>query len=675
MKFNLKLELLVFFLITLVCLLFLDKSRYYEQKENLFKEKYFQSLSNEKKVKYLDSLALLLPDKKNDTVLRNLYLKIGAEYYFLNNLDKSYKYSKVALKLSIKENDSSRMAKSLYYMGDCYENAQKDSAYFYYLKAQKIYQKIHDDDKLGRVHFNKAYVLFYDGNYPECEIEITKALNYFEETDNLTAVFTCNNMMGNCLEKLFLYDEALKYHQKASEVLKTMEEKGLGTKDAVNDYKVTSVINICNLYERKGQYPLVIKKLSELLTQDLLHRSPSAYATALTNLANCKMKNKDYKNVEALFFEAIKIKKNSNDPGGTIYAKIHLGEFYLTQKDTLKAVKSLKEAHESAVGQRNTNEVLTSLKLLSQADKKKSLFYANRYIKMRDSIERVKAISSNRYARIEYETQSIENENRVLTRKNFYTLIFSFSLFLVLSAISLYIYLKYRNKELRFVKQQQSDSDEIFQLLSEQNEKINKAKEEEKNKIARELHDGVMNKIYSIRMNLGFFNAKVDENTIEKRKGYIFELQNVENEIRSISHDLSQESFLENSDFNTLLLNLVEKQKDVNDIEFHYLIDEGFKWDTILNIYKINIYRIIQEGILNIHKYSNASEAIIKIEMIDDKTLKLSIKDNGKGFDVVAEKKGIGLNNIKERTNSLKGNLEILSKRGKGTQITVLFDV
>jgi len=294
---------------------------------------------------------------------------------------------------------------------------------------------------------------------------------------------------------------------------------------------------------------------------------------------------------------------------------------------------------------------------------------------MRDSIERVKAISSNKYARIEYETQSIENENRVLTRKNFYTLIFSFSLFLVLSAISLYIYLKYRNKELRFVKQQQSDSDEIFQLLSEQNEKINRAKEEEKNKIARELHDGVMNKIYSIRMNLGFFNAKVDENTIEKRKEYIFELQNVENEIRSISHDLSQESFLENSDFNTLLLNLVEKQKDVNDIEFHYVIDEGFKWDTILNIYKINIYRIIQEGILNIHKYSNASEAIIKIEMIDDKTLKLSIKDNGKGFDVVAEKKGIGLNNIKERTNSLKGHLEILSKRGKGTQITVLFDV
>ncbi|WP_431241335.1 sensor histidine kinase [Flavobacterium sp. P21] len=301
--------------------------------------------------------------------------------------------------------------------------------------------------------------------------------------------------------------------------------------------------------------------------------------------------------------------------------------------------------------------------------------YANRYIEMRDSIEKIKIISSNRYARIEYETQSIEDENKVLTRKNFYILIFSFSLFLVLSAISLYIYLRSRNKELRFVKQRQSDSDEIFQLLSEQNEKINRAKDEEKNKIARELHDGVMNKIYSIRMNLGFFNAKVDEKTIEKRKEYIFELQNVENEIRAISHDLSQESFLENSDFNTLLSNLVDKQKEVNDIEFHYVIDEGFNWDAVSNIHKINIYRIIQEGILNIHKYSNASEAVIKIEMIGNKSLKLSIKDNGKGFDVATEKKGIGLNNIKERTNSLKGHFEILSKRRKGTQLTILFDI
>ncbi|WP_235832372.1 sensor histidine kinase [Flavobacterium zhairuonense] len=653
----------------------MDKSRFNGDQDNLFNEKYYKSLSSDEKVKYLDSIVLLLPSKKNDTIVRDLYLKAGEEYYFIKELDKSYKVSATALKLSIKEKDSSRIAKSLYFMGDCYEDVQKDSAYFYYLQAQKIYQKIHDDNKLGRVHFNKAYVLFYDANFVECEIEIAKALRYLKETQNFKLLYACNNLMGNCLEKLYLYDEALKYHQKALGVLKTMKEKNLDATDPIDDYNATSITNICNLYERKGEYSKVIRELSSLLTKDLFDKAPSTYANTLTNLAYCKMKNKEYNNIESMFIEAIKINKKVNNQTGYIYTKIHLGEFYITQKDTIKAFENIKEAHNVAVSIRNTNEVLTTIKLLSQIDKKKSLFYANRYISMTDSIEKVKTKMSNKYARIEYETQSIEDQNRVLTRKNFYTLIFSFSLFLVLSGISLYIYLRSRNKELRFVKQQQSDSDEIFQLLSEQNEKINRAKDEEKNKIARELHDGVMNKIYSIRMNLGFFNAKVDEKTIEKRKEYIFELQNVENEIRAISHDLSQESFLENSDFNTLLSNLVDKQKEVNDIEFHYVIDEGFNWDAISNIHKINIYRIIQEGILNIHKYSNASEAVIKIEMIGNKSLKLSIKDNGKGFDVAAEKKGIGLNNIKERINSLKGHLEILSKRGKGTQLTILFDI
>jgi signal transduction histidine kinase len=238
-----------------------------------------------------------------------------------------------------------------------------------------------------------------------------------------------------------------------------------------------------------------------------------------------------------------------------------------------------------------------------------------------------------------------------------------------------FVYLKYKNKELKFVKQQQNDSDEIYQLLSEQNEIINKAKEEEKNKIARELHDGVMNKLYGVRMNLGFFNTKLDDKSIEKRKEYILELQNIENEIRTISHDLSRDSFLEGSDFNTLLSNLIANQKGLSRARFKYIIEENFDWEQVQNIYKINVYRIIQEAVLNIHKYSRALNAEVKIQLSEDKILKLSILDDGIGFDINTVKKGIGLSNIKERANSLKGNLDILSGIGKGTEIIVMFDI
>lgn len=676
MKFNLKSYIPVILIIAVISVILYQREQFISpSKRNInFDNKYFSKISGTKKEKYLDSIVGLLKNQKNDSVVRDLYLKTGEEYYYLNNLKKSFSSSSEALRLSQRENDSSRIAKSLYFIGDCYENSQKDSAYFYYLKAQKIYSRIHDYEKLGRMHFNKAYVLFYDGRFVECEVEVTKALKFVKNSKNYKLLYSCNTLMGNCLEKLFLYDQALKYHELALVNLKAMKNNGSDS-DEVNNFNVSSVINICNLYDLKRDYSRSIKELSSLITEDLKQKWPRLYATVLSNLAYSKMRNKEYKNVESMFLESLRIVDSLGYSSDVLYKKIHLGEFYLAQKDTLKSLKTLKEAYGIAVEIRNTNEVLSTLRLLTKIDDEKKLYYANLYIDVSDSINSIQSKTSNKYARIEYETASVEDENKVLTRKNFYILIFSFGLILTLSAIFVFIYLKYKNKELRFVKQQQNDSDEIYQLLSEQNVKINSAKEEEKNKIARELHDGVMNKVYGVRMNLGFFNSKVDEKTIEKRREYIFELQNIENEIRMISHDLSHDSFLESSDFNTLLSNLILDQKDIGKTEFDYIIDDNFDWENIQNLYKINFYRIIQEAILNIHKYSEAQRAEVKIQLIDKHILKLSIIDNGVGFDVNSVKKGIGLSNIKERTDSLKGHFEIHSEIGKGTKIMVQFDI
>lgn len=676
LKFNLKSYIPVILIIAVISVILYQREQFISpSKTNInFDTKYFSKISGTKKEKYLDSIVGLLKNQKNDSVVRDLYLKTGEEYYYLNDLKKSFSSSSIALRLSQRENDSSRIAKSLYFIGDCYENTHKDSAYFYYLQAQKIYSRIHDYEKLGRMHFNKAYVLFYDGRFVECEVEVTKALKFIQNSKNFKLLYSCNTLMGNCLEKLFLYNQALKYHQLALENLKAMKNNGSDS-DEVNNFNVSSVINICNLYDLKRDYSRSIKELSPLITKDLKHTWPRLYATVLSNLAYSKMRNKEYKNVESMFLESLRIADSLGYSSDVLYKKIHLGEFYLTQKDTFKSLRTLKEAYGIAVEIRNTNEVLSTLRLLTKIDDEKKLFYANRYIDVSDSINSNQSKTSNKYARIEYETAIVEDENKVLTRKNFYILIFSFGLILTLSAIFVFIYLKYKNKELRFVKQQQNDSNEIYQLLSEQNVKINSAKEEEKNKIARELHDGVMNKVYGVRMNLGFFNSKVDEQTIEKRREYIFELQNIENEIRMISHDLSHDSFLESSDFNTLLSNLILEQKDIGKTEFTYIIDDNFDWENIQNLYKINFYRIIQEAILNIHKYSEAQKAEVKIQLIDNHILKLSIIDNGVGFDVNSVKKGIGLSNIKERTDSLKGNFDIKSEIGTGTIIVVQFDI
>jgi len=644
-----------------------------EKKEAvLFDKNYFDALKKNKKDQYLDSIIAVLQDKDNNPAVRQSYLAIASEYYYSNNPKKSLAQSLKSLELSRQANDSSGIAKSLFYAGDCYQDSQKDSAYFYYLQAEYIYKKIHDTDNVGRMLFNKAYVLFYAGNYVECEVEISKALQQLKDSANYALLFSCNNLMGNCLEKLNHYDEALKYHELA---LGTIEKMQLSDKDESSSYQIGCIVNICNLYDIKGEYSKSVKRLESLISEDLKQKKPVLYAKVLGNLAYSKMKNGDYKNVKSMLFESLKIVDSIGTQNDILYKKISIGEYYLTQKDTLQSIKFLKESNHLAFKIKNSTEILKSLKLLSKIDKKNSLIYTNEYIKLSDSINTVQKNAYNKFARIQYETSKVEDENKVLTKKNFYILIVSFGLILVLLLIIILRYLKYKNRELQFVKKEQKANEEINQLLTEQNEKISLAQEHEKTKIAKELHDGIMNKIYGVRMNLGFFNAKTDQEIIKKRLEYIAELQNIENEIRMISHDLSRNSFIESNDFNTLLSGLLEKYQHISHTHFNYQTDAIPDWAAIPNIYKINLYRIIQEALLNTDKHANAKNCDIKIQIRDKNLLKLVISDDGKGFDLKNKKRGIGLSNIKDRTEALKGQFDIESKLGGGTKIEITFNL
>ncbi|OXG09130.1 histidine kinase [Flavobacterium araucananum] len=627
-------------------------------------------LVGKKKEKYLDSIFDLLKTQKNDSVIRNLYFKLSTEYYYNNNLKKTLRASLEAYRLSKEVDDKEGIAKALYYIGDSYGNVKKDSAYFYYLQAEKVYYKLSDFDNTARMLFYKACVLFYDGNYIECEVEISKALQFLKESKDQRLLYSCNGLMGNCLEKLLNYDKALWYHQMALNNLEKMKFNTID-KDEISNYNVASTINICNLYDLKGEYSKSIIKLQALLTKDLEKKWPRLYANVLSNLAYSKMKSGQYHTVYAMFSKSLEILKKYGDESDILYKKIHIGEYFLTQKDTLRAIEILKEANQLASRIQNSNEVLTTLKLLSNLDKKNSLCYANEYITLSDSINIVQKNAHQKYARIEYETSRIEDENKILTKKNFYILITSFGLILLLVIVFVLRYFKYKNKELRFLKIQQKANEEIYVLLTEQNEKINAAKDYEKAKIARELHDGVMNRIYGVRMNLGFFNSKIEQDIIEKRKEYISELQNIENEIRTISHDLSRTSFLDGNDFNILLSSLIENQKDISQTNFRYITDSNFDWGDVQNIYKINLYRIVQEAILNVNKYAHAKNCEISIQKYNNKFLTMSVVDDGQGFDTKSKKNGIGLTNIKERTESLEGEFYLESKIGIGTRIEI----
>ena len=234
-------------------------------------------------------------------------------------------------------------------------------------------------------------------------------------------------------------------------------------------------------------------------------------------------------------------------------------------------------------------------------------------------------------------------------------------------------YVLSKNKELRYLKYQKLANDELYDLLTQQQERINLAKEQEKSFIAKELHDNIMNRLYSVRMNLGFLNNKDTEEALNKRKEYIQGLQDIENEIRELSHDLKRNTLSSNNNFVDLIKSLTDDSNALGLTNFTFECDDASTWNQISNIKKVNIYRIIQESFLNVHKHAEADRCCLTLLFSSSDGFSIIIKDDGKGFDTNLHFTGIGMQNIHERISILSGKLSIDSNKGEGTRISITF--
>ena len=149
--------------------------------ESILNSKFYK-LTDSNKIQYLDSVRPTINSIAIDSLQIKILFEIAAEYYYLNNNESSFLVSKEILALSKKNKDSVSIGRALYYMGDCYENFQKDSAYHYYKQSEKIFRAINENEKIAKALFNKAHLLFSEGNYVESEVEVIKALQKLKHT-------------------------------------------------------------------------------------------------------------------------------------------------------------------------------------------------------------------------------------------------------------------------------------------------------------------------------------------------------------------------------------------------------------------------------------------------------------------------------------------------------------
>lgn len=632
-------------------------------------------LSAEQQIDYIDSAyAELSSGKQIDSLTQFLYRRTIAAYYNQQRYDRAISVSTKAYNLAEEAGDTLAMADMLYRKGEVYfAQGLNDTAFSFYDQAEKLYQKIGSDENKGEILLNKAFIYYYIGEYVLSEVKGIQALTILQNQDKTMAVYSGNNLIATSLEEQNNTEEAMAYYNKALKLLGKLKEEGYPA-SLIDYYRASTYNNMGGVYIKEEEYADAISLYTEALEYDVIKTDyPPLYAKLLNNLAYAKFKLGDHKNLPELFFRSLKIRDSLDLQAGVVASYIHLGEYYAYQKDTATALSYLETAYKSAKDLKSHFDILNSLKLLSELDKEKGIYYSSRRFIVSDSLAEIARSNREKYARIEYETDRLMDEKEALVKKNSFIIGVSAVILLFIAAIFIIYYLNSRNKELLLVQEQQKANEEVYQLMEEQQQKIDMARKEEKDRIAMELHDGILNNIYAVRLNLEFINKKADEESVEKRKGFIKELQSVETEIRAISHDLSRNAMLVNQkSFESVLEYMITSQKNDFETLFEADIDKDIDWDSLSGIFKVNIYRIVQETLQNINKYAKANFARVEIKE-EDKTIVIVVTDDGVGFDPKTVKGGIGIKNLKKRVASLNGTLDITSKPGEGSAIKVVF--
>jgi PAS domain S-box-containing protein len=198
---------------------------------------------------------------------------------------------------------------------------------------------------------------------------------------------------------------------------------------------------------------------------------------------------------------------------------------------------------------------------------------------------------------------------------------------------------------------------------------IIKTQEDERYEIGGELHDNVCQILAGSLITLGILKRSVPEPSLpllNQCKDYI---SMAAAEIRNLSHRLAP-AFLNDSNLEEAFRLLLKtfNAENTHSINFNY--DLSMKKNTISLDLQLNLYRILQEQLKNIFKYARAKQIDLDI-LIYNKKLKMSIADNGIGFDLSSVKRGIGLANMKRRAELFSGNIEIDASPGNGCRITV----
>ncbi|WP_394971606.1 ATP-binding protein [uncultured Croceitalea sp.] len=611
-------------------------------------EKYSE---NTKKTRKLSQLSLAYKRLKDSTAFR----KTNAELILLAN----------------KIDDLKSHGEAHWDLGAFFRRNQPDSAIYHYQEAYNLFLIADLDpssrDYPGSMLYSMAQVKDNNKDYVGAEKDIVKAIKFYRENNMTHELFSAYNVLAIIQNGMRKYDKAIEYHGKAGEFIPFSEKRARYRHNTMN------INNMASTNLRKGDYPKSISFYEELLNVDSLKQKDSkSYAKTLSSLAYA-----EFKNGNTDFSFLIQEFENSNkilDSLGITYEKARNYEFKAEvldkAGDTGLAIENALLARKIAEETSNNDRLLSSLKLLTSLDTKKSAQYAGAYFKLNEKLQQKERTIQDKFARIEMETDEVIEKNESLARQRKTLTIIAIGLLVFGLGAFIIINQRVNNQKLKFQQTQQESNQEIYNLMLSQQGKFQEGKQLEQKRISEEIHDGILGQMLGIRLILSGLNERNDESAITQRAELIEKLRELEEEIRTISHELNSAAYKKINNYIIAIQDLIATVSSSSKISIKFEFTETYDWDNLEGDIKINTYRIVQECLQNCVKHAKCKNIAVNLNFNDNKIL-LKIIDNGVGFNVKKGRKGIGLKNIISRIEKIDGNLNIESNIGKGTEMIV----
>ena len=281
---------------------------------------------------------------------------------------------------------------------------------------------------------------------------------------------------------------------------------------------------------------------------------------------------------------------------------------------------------------------------------------------LRDSLWEQEKAESLRELTVKYETKETQLALAQSEAKRAGVLMWLFAVIGLLLTVAV-IFIIYIGRQRRRRMQKEIEFARLREETSRQlTVQYIKGLEGERARIAKELHDGVCNDLLAVQMNMQ--NGRSAEETAAL-------IDYCRDSVRRISHELMPPEFAY-ATIDEVVRYLVFKQSEANKEKISFRYSSNFlnrEWADISDSTSLEIYRIAQEAIGNAVKHSCATEIAVELYLKED-AITLIVSDNGK-FKRPGDK-GIGMESIRKRANSIKGFIEINTTSDGGTQLILV---